>query len=347
VILKPLMNSIKFNKTDYQLLTVYFLVYWIWNSLAHFYETNEFSTSEYFIGNPVKIIQMISLLWFIKWLIETFLIKFKSYIGLFGIGIIGLSTIGFFFFLLNKYYIPFGYIKWEELPSVGKIILFNVEDSIINVSMPLVLLFGKKYYEYREDQFKRANEQKEMELKVLRAQFDPHFLYNSLNTIDALVDYSSKETIKEYISNLAALYRYLIQTKDEEVVSLKTELELIKNYFFLIETRFEGDYSFEIIEHSTYKNKYIPNGALLTSIENVVKHNTAENGVVVNTQIHIETEKIRIANNKSNAQTAKDSFGTGLENLKKRYKLIADKTIEITENETEFVLELPMLTLID
>ncbi|SEK45357.1 Histidine kinase [Aquimarina amphilecti] len=341
------MNSIKFNKTDYQLLAVYFLVYWGWNGFGHFYDTNTFSYTEYFIGIPLRIIQMIVLLWFIKWVIETFLIKFKSYIGLFGIGISGLSAIGFFFFLLNKYYIPFGYIKWAELPSVGKTILFNVEDSIINVSIPLVLVFGKKYYDYREDQLNRINLQKELELKVLRAQYDPHFLYNNLNTIDALVDYSSKETIKKYISNLAALYRYLIHTKDEEVVLLEEELSLINKYFFLIETRFEGDYSFEILRNTSHKNKYILNGALLTSVENIIKHNAVDNEIIITTQIHIEKDKIRIENNKSNTDNIKESLGTGLRNLKKRHELLGDKTIEIIEDEQKFILEIPLLNVID
>ncbi len=341
------MDSLKFNKTDYQLLVVYFLVYWFWNSFDHFSSTGNFSSLEYFVLIPIRIIQMILLICFIKWLIETFLVKFKSYIALFVIGVLGLFIIGFSFHLLNRHYIIHGYIKWEQLPSLGRTIFFNVEDSIINVSIPLVLLFGKKYYTYIQDHFKRVNVQKELELKVLRAQFDPHFLYNNLNTIDALVDYSPKETIKKYVSNLAALYRYLIETKDEEIVSLRAELALIQKYFFLIETRFEGDYSFEIIEHSSPKNKYVPNGALLTSIENVVKHNSIENGISITTKIYIEREHIRIANNKSNGLLKVDSPGTGLENLKKRYGLLVNKTIMIFENETEFAIELPILKLID
>lgn len=341
------MNKIKFNKSDYQLLGVYFIVYWIWNSFDIFFETNQFLFTEIFILIPIKILQMIMLLWFIKWVIETFLIIKKSYIGLFAIGIFGLFSIGFLFFLLNNHYIPYGYVKWEKLPSIGRIIFFNVEDSIINVSMPLVLLFGKKYYDYRQDQLKRINEQKELELKVLRAQFDPHFLYNNLNTIDALVDYSSKDTIKKYISNLADLYRYLIETKDEELVALKTELNLIKNYFFLIETRFEGDYNFEIIEHNASEHKYVPNGALLTAIENIVKHNTAGENKSINTRIYVEKEIIKIVNNKYNETTKRASLGTGLNNLKKRYLLLADKTIEIVDSDKEFILKLPILRVID
>ena len=66
--------------------------------------------------------------------------------------------------------------------------------------------------------------------------------------MDALVDYSPKEKIKEYISHLASLYRYLVHTKDEDIVTLEDEISLAKDYFYLIETRFENDYSFEIIE---------------------------------------------------------------------------------------------------
>ncbi|WP_400078756.1 histidine kinase [Winogradskyella sp. R77965] len=341
------MNNIKFNRTDYQLLGIYFLFYWVWNSFDTFFETNHFSSIEIFVLVPIRILQMTMLLWFIRWVIETFLIANKSYIGLFGIGIFGLFNIGFFFFLLNNHYIPYGHIKWEELPSVGRIIFFNVEDSIINVSIPLVLLFGKKYYNYREDQLIRINLQKELELKVLRAQYDPHFLYNSLNTIDALVDYSSKETIKKYISNLAALYRYLIHKKDEEIVLLEEELSLIDKYFFLIETRFEGDYNFEILRNASHENKYILNGALLTSIENIVKHNTADNGIIIKTQIHIEKGKIRIENNKSNTNNREESLGTGLKNLRKRHELLADKTIKIIEDEQRFILEIPLLNVID
>ena len=213
--------------------------------------------------------------------------------------------------------------------------------------MPLVLLFGKKYYDYRKDEFSRINQQKELELKILRAQFDPHFLYNSLNTIDALVDYASKETIKKYISNLADVYRYLVQTKDEELILVEDELDLIKKYLFLIETRFEGDYNFDIIVHSSYQNKYIPNGALLTTVENIVKHNTPDEDVRITARISIEKENIKVSNNKYHSINHEESLGTGLKNLKKRYELLADETIEIRDNEKEFIIELPMLNIID
>ncbi len=340
-------NNIRFNKTDYQLLGVYFIVYWVWNSFDTFFQNNISLYQECFINIPIKIIQMIILIWFVKWVIEQFLIKSKNYIGLFVVGIFGLFIIGFCFFLLNRHYIPNGYVEWERFPSIVHTIFFNVEDSIINVSIPLVLSFSKKYFEYREDHFNRINQQKELELKILRAQFDPHFLYNSLNTIDALVDYSSKQTIKKYISNLAALYRYLIDAKNEEIVSLEEELALIKNYFYVIETRFEGDYNFEIVSHTPSNKKYIPNGALLSAIENVVKHNTADEGIIITTKIHIRQDNVTIINNRPSVLSHRETLGTGLKNLAKRYKLLANKTIVIKESEEAFVLELPLLHVID
>jgi len=334
------MNNIRFTKSDYKFIVIYFIGATIWT--LYRWNVENYSLFEIWTGWIGLIIKNLALIFIFKWLINEFLIIKKNYIIFILLGFFLMEVIGFID-MLRDYYTATP--RWK-IPSFHIMLTQNFNRTADGFFL-MGFLFGKNYYDNKIDNIELKNTQKELELKLLRSQFNPHFLYNSLNTIDALVDYSSKETIKEYISNLAELYRYLIQTKDEEIVSLKVELELIKNYFFLIETRFEGDYNFEILENSSHKNKYIPNGALLTPIENVVKHNTAENGVVVTTRIQIENKKIRIVNNKSNAQTVKDSFGTGLENLKKRYRLIADKTIEITENEAEFVLELPILIIID
>jgi len=128
--------------------------------------------------------------------------------------------------MLSGDFTRYGEIRWEQLPPVGELIIFNINNSVFNLSIPLSLIAAKKYYEYQLNSLKFADAQKELELKVLRAQYDPHFLYNSLNTIDSLIDYSPKERVKEYIAHLAALYRYLIHTKDEDIAALSDEIAL-------------------------------------------------------------------------------------------------------------------------
>ena len=114
-----------------------------------------------------------------------------------------------------------------------------------SIGMPFGLVLAKKFYEGQNKILVIEKQQKENELKLLRSQIDPHFLFNNLNTLDSLID-SDAEKAKEYINRLSLIYRYLIKTKDAEVMELSEEIELAENYIFLIKTRFENDYDFKI-----------------------------------------------------------------------------------------------------
>jgi two-component system LytT family sensor kinase len=141
-------------------------------------------------------------------------------------------------------------------------------------------------------------QRKENNLKLLRSQIDPHFLFNNLNTLDFLID-SNPEKAKEYISRLPLIYRYLIKTKDAEVMELANEIELAKNYIFLIQTRFGNDYEFNIEKNISLADKFIPTGALQNLLENVVKHNKYDGTKSIKTTIQINEGWLIITNTKS------------------------------------------------
>ena len=124
-------------------------------------------------------------------------------------------------------------------------------------------------------------------------------MFNNLNALDSLIDLNT-EKAKEYINKLSLIYRYLICTKDAEVMELSKEIEFAKNYMFLIETRFLNDYNFVIINNNVLKDKYIPTGALQALIENVVKHNKVFNRNVIEATILIEEDWLTIANSNLN-----------------------------------------------
>ena len=119
---------------------------------------------------------------------------------------------------------------------------------------------------------------------------------------------------------------------------------MIKHYFYLIRTRFGDAYQFNIDESNLDKDKFIPTGALQILIENVVKHNKTINENPIVTTIKIENETITVIN-KTNIKTEIKSFGTGLKNLKERYRLLFDKTITIDDNQKEFKVTIPVVTL--
>jgi LytS/YehU family sensor histidine kinase len=186
--------------------------------------------------------------------------------------------------------------------------------------------------------------QKENELKLLRSQISPHFLFNNLNTLDALID-TDKEKAKEYLNRLSLIYRYLIQTKDAEVMELTEEMNLAENYIFLIKTRFGGDYDFSVDKKASLDDKFVPTGAIQTLLENVAKHNRAQHGKPIKTTLTIDEDWLTISNTKSIIQSNKDSLGTGLKNLEYRYELLSDQKPEITDTLHNFTVKIPIIKL--
>ncbi len=336
------MNSFEFNKSDYRLLFMYFVVSTSW--LTFRYIVEEYTNFEIITGLVGFVLKTASLIYIITWAIKKYVVSKRNYTLFFLFTFIALGFIGFLD-LLRDYFTSDPPWKWN--PSLGTILVNSFYNSTPDVALPFGLILGKKYYENKLDNVQLLNTQKELELKVLRSQYDPHFLYNSLNTIDALIDYSPKERVKEYISHLASLYRYLIHTREKDIVSLEEEIALARNYFYLIETRFENDYSFKIIKKKAPKANYLPNGALLTVLENVVKHNKVCDGKTIVTEINIEENGIHITNTKVKNNTEDESLGTGLQNLNKRYQLLSDKKIEIKETEHKFTIQLPLLKVVD
>ena len=191
---------------------------------------------------------------------------------------------------------------------------------------------------------KSKKKQKENELKLLRSQINPHFLFNNLNTLDSLID-SDSEKAKEYINRLSLTYRYLIQTKDSEVMELSEEIQHAENYIFLIKTRFGNDYEFEVDKKASLKDKFIPTGAIQALLENVVKHNKAKTDNTIKASILIDQDWLTIKNTKSIPPPKSESLGTGLENLKSRYSLLSDKKVTINDAKETFEVIIPIITL--
>ncbi len=335
------MNSFRFNKSDYKFILIYFIGASIW--LLYRWNVEDYTSFEIITGLPGFIIKNLLLLFIFRWLINEYLVVRKNYIVFILLAFVAWEAVGFLD-MWRDYYTSDH--SWE-LPSVEVMLVQNFYRAATDSVMLIGIILGKKYYENKLDYAQLQSVQREIELKALRSQYDPHFLYNSLNTIDALIDYSPKEKVKEYISHLASLYRYLINTKDEDIVPLDKELTLVKNYFYLIETRFENDYSFEIIEHEKPIANYLPNGALLTTLENVVKHNTASDGNTIATKVLIESYSIKISNTVSKDMAKVESMGTGLKNLNKRYELLSDLKVQIEKAENRYTVVLPLLNIVN
>ena len=337
------MQKFKLNKTDYKILLGYLSIATLWLLFRNYVEN--YTLREYLIDIPVFWMQTIVLLLFSKIIIEYIIFENKNYFFIALIAIIGFWFIGFITYISGEFSRD-GYINLGTFKINFQTIIYNIQNSSVNLALPLALISGKKYYDFQLDRLIFSNSKKELELKLLHSKFSPHFLYNSLNTIDALIDYSPKDTVKKYINNLARLYRYLIDNQEEEIVNLSEEIELVKSYIFLIETRFENNYKFCFQTEEINKDKFIPNGGLLTAIENVIKHNKPTNDNLVFTNIIFKNDYIEISNNLGFSKNNKP-LGTGIKNLKRRYKLLSNKKIELLKTNKTYTIRLPLLNLID
>jgi sensor histidine kinase YesM len=331
--------NMKFNRTDYYVLAIFFGISAIINIID--YSINNNDLLEYVIDIPVATATgVLGIAAFLYFLVPRFLVEKKQYVLFVLFGILTLIVFGAVEWILGK--ISAG----QSLKSFTllQFVLNSIYASADTIGFPLGVLLTKKFYESQRHLVQIEKQQKENELKLLRSQIDPHFLFNNLNTLDSLIDNDS-EKAKEYINRLSLIYRYLIQTKDSEVMELSAEMEHAENYIFLIKTRFEDDYEFVIDSKASFENKFIPTGAIQALLENVVKHNKAKNSNPIRTKILVQDDFLTVRNRTSNFGSENESLGTGLENLKARYQLLSNKKVSVSDTGSEFIVTIPIIQL--
>lgn len=181
----------------------------------------------------------------------------------------------------------------------------------------------------------------EAQKQALLQQLQPHFLFNALSTLKSLINENTEEAEK-YLLNLSEFLRYSVQAHSNELVNLEEELNFTKDYLNLQQVRFHEALFCVIDLPKTEFYRKIPVYALQTLVENAIKHNAFTNKKPLHITINLENDRIKIANNRLPKQLMQPS-GTGLENLNQRYKIIANKEIEVISNENEFVVYICLL----
>ncbi len=180
---------------------------------------------------------------------------------------------------------------------------------------------------------------------ALKNQTDPHFLFNSLNTLNGLIGYDD-ERAHEYVEQLSAVFRYTMQ--DRTVTRVSEELQFIDSYVYLMKIRYNDGLSVECNIDDNHKDYFIVPFGLQLLIENAVKHNVVSRKnplrIVVKST---PDETIRVENNLQPKQSVQDSRGIGLTNLNECYRLMFGKEIVVQADEECFSVEIPLIKSID
>lgn len=177
---------------------------------------------------------------------------------------------------------------------------------------------------------------------ALKNQTDPHFLFNSLNSLNGLIGYDD-ERAHEYLLQLSAVFRYTLQ--ERSVVTLSEEIDFTTSYIHLVKIRYGEAFSVSIKVPESYKGCYILPFAIQTLVENGVKHNIVSIRKPLNLEIRIneEEESIVVENNIQPRLDVRSKNGVGLSNLNERYWLMFKKNITIQANDTVFRVVIPLV----
>jgi sensor histidine kinase YesM len=221
----------------------------------------------------------------------------------------------------------------------------------INVFMILSLvlsIFAYRFFKgWREEKLLAAvleREKAQVQYDNLKNQLNPHFLFNSLTSLNSLI-FENPQLASEFLQQLSKVYRYVLDNKDKNLVTLDTEVAFVKHYVQLLKARFENglDVSFEIGESA--RQKAIVPVTLQILIENAIKHNITQKSNPLQIRIFNNGDYVQVANNLQLKKVIEGSNGQGLENLKNLYYFLSGKAVIIEEHDKSFNVKIPLLDL--
>jgi ligand-binding sensor domain-containing protein len=196
---------------------------------------------------------------------------------------------------------------------------------------------------YLEMQSTRLEKDKtEIQYQNLINHLNPHFLFNSLTSLNSLIMTEPKAASK-FLQKLSLIYRYILQNKDKEMVSLEQELAFVKNYIELQKSRFEDGLQINIDIKTDYLLYRIVPVTLQNLFENAIKHNSVEEDNPLIISVFVDEDYLFVENNLQRKKFVDSSNKQGLDSLKNLYHYLSTKPLEIIETETEFIVKIPLL----
>jgi len=242
-----------------------------------------------------------------------------------------------------------GMKTWAEMLKIQEHTTFLpfsfVAGTIITLSYEAVYFFTKWKQVFQQNE-ELKNQQMRTQFEVLQNQMSPHFLFNSLNALTTLIAESQDSAI-EFTQKLSEVYRYILQTKDRELVRLSEEIEFARAYLFLLQMRYPENLQFEFQIDNSYMNEYVAPLTIQMLVENAVKHNIISKSNPLKIDIYVENGlSVVVKNNLQRKKTIEKSTKTGLANIKKRYQLLGNREVDIITTAKNYMVAVPLIKLV-
>jgi sensor histidine kinase YesM len=186
-------------------------------------------------------------------------------------------------------------------------------------------------------------ERSQAELQALVNEMDPHFIFNSLNTLNHLI-VNRPDQAYLFNNKLAQVYKYFLLNRTRELIPLADEMEFIENYVYLLQIRHDNKLKLDVDLREEAAQTLIPPCAIQILVENAIKHNEFSEQNPLFIRIAMNGHYLRVSNNASPKLYSVNSTGIGLKNLSARYKIIAGKNIQVEKSREHFTVKLPLIT---
>jgi len=237
------------------------------------------------------------------------------------------------------------YFILSHLNFDPNILMYEVRGILINLTFYMFIHI--LYQTYLNQQVIRELEQSmtanlTAQYELLKQQVNPHFLFNSLNTLKYMVENQDQQST-EFILKLADFYRFTLGSLKLNLLSLKEELNILDAYIYLLQARFEDGLVVNRQIDEQYEDTFIPPFTLQLLIENCIKHNIISLEKPLYIDIYTQDNVIIVKNNIQSRSTPEISTGLGLENINQRYLYLAHKGIDIRQDSTFFTVKLPLI----
>lgn len=226
-------------------------------------------------------------------------------------------------------------------------ILINSNSAAIFCTVMIMAIYESVYY---MNELRKSVEETEVlkrenlnaQLDALKTQVNPHFLFNNLNTLISLIPENPDHAV-DFVQQLSKLYRHILEVKDEKSIPLKEELDVLRAYAFLLQTRFGDKLDISIrVPEEKLKQRIVPL-SLQILMENAIKHNIVSADKPLKIDVFTQNGSLVVNNNLQKKNQLIESTGIGLDNIRNRYKLISEKNLLVQENGSDFTVSIPLL----
>jgi len=247
-----------------------------------------------------------------------------------------MNGVRLYFIILFKQY---QFINFDDEVVIGTVAV-AVTFLVVVIELGIFFLQRWRYSLAELERFRKEN--LEFRFEMLKTQVNPHFLFNSLNTLSSLV-FSDQDTAYRFIRKLAKVYRNVLDKRDKEVITLREEIDHLQAYLELIRMRFNEKLIINIELAEEKKDGYVAPMILQMLIENAIKHNIVSDRKPLSIDIYSVNGDIVVNNRLQKKLSSGYSSKIGLSNIRNHYDIITNKKVRIEETSTDFTVRVPIL----